>query len=197
MTPTGPAAIAVPVDDTGGREAPHVESPCAALKRRYDRPRWAPHRVNLDEPRPNEKTFRPRHGRLGWKTPPTSGRHTCVLNLTPHTPPRPYLVPVLAVLAPTARVVPESPIRQEQGQEERVEIRGRILEQGGDGPEEGAGDLGKVMEVTGDAPPSRAKEERRAGLPASIDVVRGDVLRLLAPHHDLTFRLGRAEGVRG
>lgn len=96
---------------------------------------------------------------------------------------------MLAVLSAAASVVPERPVRQQQDQEDHVEVRRRSLKQRRNRPEERPGDLGEVVEVAGHSPPAGAQEERGGLLPAGVDVARRDVFRRLAPYDDVPLGL--------
>mmetsp|Transcript_22126 Transcript_22126/g.48565 ORF Transcript_22126/g.48565 Transcript_22126/m.48565 type:complete len:224 (-) Transcript_22126:737-1408(-) len=66
-----------------------------------------------------------------------------------------------------------------------------VVEEAGQRPEEGGGDLRQVVEVPRDAPPAGGEEQAGAGLAGGGGVLGGDVLRLAAPHQRLPVR--RAE----
>lgn len=101
---------------------------------------------------------------------------------------------MLPVLGTTTDVIPERPVRQQQSQEENVEVRRRFLEQRWTRPEEGTSDLGQIVEVASDTPPPAAEQQRRALLSTGVDVLRRNVLSFLPPHHDLPLRLWGANG---
>ena len=92
------------------------------------------------------------------------------------------IIPVLAVLCSATGVVPEGSIEEQDRQEDHVEVRHDVCEQGRGSPKKGPQDLRDVVKVPCDAPPAGEKQERGLGLPFSCLVPCCDELGLLSPH---------------